>query len=333
VKVVAHAPGRAGIIGNPTDGYGGSVISCSVEPRARVQIVTGSDGLTVNIAGQTKTFSGSRAEFILAGDYFDCVRAVVQYFRLFDFKATIDLDTKVPVQAGLAGSTAVLASLVAAINTVREIKNDPYTLAETIRTIELNYLEIQCGYQDQYMAVFGGLNYMDFRQKEFYRSLKREIFATVEPFGQYVDEMPFLVAHTGKKRVSGHVLTPVRERWLDGDPEVTNGYQRASQLARLGKRAFIDKNWRLLGRLMNENHTIQQKLGASGEENDHLINIALKAGALGAKLAGAGGGGTIISLCPGNQDKIISALEEAGATEIIHLDPNAQGVTVKIVED
>ena len=332
MRILADSPGRAGIIGNPTDGYGGSVVSCSVEPRAQVELNTGGDALTIGIAGQNHSFGGAPSEFALAGDYFDCVRAVVQYFEIFDFKAAITVTTRIPVQAGLAGSTAVLAALVAAINAARSVALDPYTLAETVRTIELNYLKIQCGYQDQYMAIFGGLNYMDFRQKELYRSLKREVFATIEPFGRFVNEMPFLVAHTGVKRVSGSVLKPVRERWLEGDPDVRNGYRRIAELARMGKRTLIDGDWRRVGRLMNENHRIQQKLGASGEENDRLIGIALKAGAIGAKLAGAGGGGTIIALCPDRAGDVREALEDAGAPEFIPLAPSAEGVRVRMGE-
>ncbi|MHC4714827.1 MAG: hypothetical protein ACYTAN_16410, partial [Planctomycetota bacterium] len=95
-----------------------------------------------------------------------------------------------------------------------------YYLAEMVRIIELNYLKIHCGYQDQYMTVFGGINFMDFREKENYRRLAEEIYATVEPLDGAVGELPLLLAHSGLKHVSGQVHLPVRERWLDGDPQV-----------------------------------------------------------------------------------------------------------------
>jgi len=78
---------------------------------------------------------------------------------------------------------------------------------------------------------------------------------------------------------------------------------------------------------MNQNHGIQQDLGASGKENDRLIEIALKNGALGAKLAGAGGGGTIIALHP-KPDKMIKELERAGADRILFLDPSKKAKIV-----
>jgi mevalonate kinase len=79
---------------------------------------------------------------------------------------------------------------------------------------------------------------------------------------------------------------------------VIEGYERITEIARMGKRAPLVQDWPLLGRLMNENHAIQRDLGGSGEPNERLIADALEAGALGAKLAGAGSGGTIIALWP-----------------------------------
>jgi mevalonate kinase len=68
---------------------------------------------------------------------------------------------------------------------------------------------------------------------------------------------------------------------------------------------------------MNENHAIQRDLGGSGESNERLIAAAVAAGALGAKLAGAGDGGTIIALWPDEDaTPLEAALREAGATAI-----------------
>jgi len=328
MHIIADAPGRAGIVGNPTAGYGGAVISCSVAARARVELITGGDALTVTIAGRQQRFTGRPDEFALRDDYFDCVRAVIQFLRLYDLKAEITTATDIPVQAGLAGSTALLTALVAAVHAALGRTMTPYHLAETVRIIELNYLKIQCGYQDQYMTVFGGLNYMDFRQKEHYRSFRQEVFATIESLNAHVADLPFILAHTGVKRTSGVILKPIRDRWLEGDAKVHKGYRRIAELALQGKRAFIEGDWRRLAQLMNENHRIQQHLGASSEANDKLIDAARRAGAMAAKLAGAGGGGTIIALAPSNADRVTEALRADGAAEFIALETGA-GVRVR----
>lgn len=330
MRIEASAPGRCGVVGNPTDGYGGCVISCSLAERAHVVLTTPAEELSVTVAGQTVVLR-EPADYRLKEDYFDCVRAVLSFLRQFNLKFHMDITTEIPVNAGLAGSTSVLVSVLAAVLKTLGRKHHRHYLAEMLRVIELNYLKIQCGYQDQYMTVFGGINYMDFRGKENYRDLGDELYATVEPLGAFVEELPLVVAHTGKKRVSGAILRPIRERWLDGDREVVEGYRRIARLCQRGKRALIDGDWRTLAMLMNENHRIQKSLGASGEDNDRLITVARSNGALAAKLAGAGGGGTIIALTF-EPDRTVEALKAQGATEVIHPAPSP-GVACNVVSD
>jgi galactokinase/mevalonate kinase-like predicted kinase len=319
-RVVASAPGRCGILGNPTDGYGGSVISCSLAERAVVGI-SASNQTTIAIGGEIAVLR-ERSDYELKQDRFDCARAVLNFLRLRDEPVAIEVTTTIPVQAGLAGSTAILTSMVVALRAwMGRPPLERHLLAETVRVIELNYLEIQCGYQDQYMTVYGGLNFMDFRDKEYYRDLKHEVFATIESLDGYLPQLPLVLAHTGQRRVSGHVLRPIRERWEQGDAAVHEGYRRIAELARLGKRAIIEQDWETVARLMNENHRIQQSLGASGEINDRMIALALDAGALAAKLAGAGGGGTIMALAP-EPEPVMNALLSAGASRILRPLPS-----------
>ena len=323
MPLVVTAPGRAGILGNPTDGYGGSVMSCSLEQRARVAL-SPSEDLEIVIGDEAIRLRGLH-DFQLRKDRFDVARAVLRFFRLYDLPLRIEVSTTIPIQAGLAGSTAILTATVVALRQwLKQTLWEKHHLAEIVRAIELNYLEIQCGYQDQYMSVFGGLNYMDFRGKEHYRHLRGETYGTVEDLDPFVPRLPLLIAHTGRRRVSGQVLKPVRERWEEGDREVVGGYRRIAELAHRGKRALLEGDWGLLARLMNENHRIQQRLGASGEENDRFIEVALSEGALAAKLAGAGGGGTILALLDPDDDpdRLGAALRKYGATEVLIPKPS-----------
>jgi galactokinase/mevalonate kinase-like predicted kinase len=179
------------------------------------------------------------------------------------------------------------------------------------------------------MAAFGGLNYMDFRDKEFYREVLSEPFATVESLVPHVTELPFILANTGVAHHSGAVHKPIRERWLEGDREVVEAYVRIGKLARDGKKALLARDWKLLGELMNENHDIQRALGGSGPENERLIGAALDAGAYGAKLAGAGQGGTIIALHP-EPESLAPALAKAGTRRFLRPEPS-EGVRLEPV--
>jgi galactokinase/mevalonate kinase-like predicted kinase len=330
-QVVCSAPGRAGIIGNPTDMYGGSVLSCSMAMRARVSVMQAAE-LILETGEEACKITGA-VDLYPRGDRFDIARAVLDYLRLPPLACRVRYDSEIPLQSGMAGSTALVVALLYALRLWQGEKSNRYHLAEQARYVELNNLKVVCGYQDAYMCTFGGLNYLDFRGKQFYRRAEAELFATVEPLAPYVSDLPFVLGFTGVQHASSAVHRPLRERWLDGESVVVEGYRRITEIARTGKKALILQDWEQLGRLMNENHAVQRDLGGSGESNERLIASALKAGALGAKLAGAGDGGTIIALWPwADATPRQEALYEAGASAIYHPEVGP-GVIVEKGED
>ena len=83
-----------------------------------------------------------------------------------------------------------------------------------------------------------------------------------------------------------------------------------------------------IAKLMNQNQEVQFRLGASGAAVDKLVEVALANGALGAKLAGAGQGGTVLCLTF-EPERTIAALKAAGAGRIIRPVPSA-GLTVQV---
>lgn len=315
----ASAPGRCGIIGNPTDGYGGTVISCSIAQRAYVE-VRPCDCLRIFISDKESVLTAT-GDFTLSGDYFDIPKSVLKFLGMAESRLEIRALSDIPFQAGLAGSTAIMAALFGALTAFKKEKINSYMIAEHIHEIEQTLLNIQCGFQDHYMVVFGGINNMDFRMKQDCSFIDVGCFATIESLDNYVSELPFVLGHTGVQHHSGNVHGPIRERWLQGDPRVRNGYNEIARLARLGKKALIRGDWPELGRLMNINHDIQRDLGGSGEINEILIKAALDAGAEGAKLAGAGHGGTIIALAT-KPRTVINALKTAGAQDILFPKPS-----------
>ena len=321
----AQAPGRVGIIGNPSDGYGGAVVSCTIRNRATATIES-ADSLIVTTGNGDKIFN--RAEdFVLRSDYYDIFRAVFAYFKLYSLKARIVLSTTIPKEAGLAGSTVALSAILMVILAYINKKYDQCYIAELNRFIEYNYLKCQCGYQDAYMTIFGGLKYLDFHGKEKYRELDEEPYAYVEKLNTNYKKLPFIIAHTGVKRNSGQYHLPIRRRWLNGEEKVVEAYKKISALASEGKEALLSGNWHRLAWLMNENHHIQESLAFCGEDNNRLIKTALNNGALAAKLAGAGGGGTIIALTI-EPEKTKKALENVGVKQFIDLAPDDGGSIV-----
>ncbi len=330
-RVVVSAPGRCGIVGNPTDMYGGSVISCSVPMRAWVRVepahhlVLEADDGAVQIA--------TPADLAPAGTHTDILRAAIRHLDLGSLRAHVSCWSELPFGAGMSGSTAMMVAAVRALTTFIGEAHGAHDLAELARDAELRSLGVTCGFQDHYMATFGGVNAMDFRDKEFDRPPDAMVYATIEPLGGalgHLARLPFVLANTGVAHHSGAVHRPIRVRWLEGDPEVREAYVRIGEIAREGKTAMLRGAWERLGALMNENHDIQRRLGGSGPSNEALISAALAAGAFGAKLAGAGQGGTIIALHP-DPEALGEALLAAGARRLFSPVP-VEGVRFERAE-
>ncbi len=336
--IIAYsAPGRCGIAGNPSDMYGGSVISCTTTERARVSVAD-YDRMEIIVGGDTRAIQ-SAADLAQDGGMFDAVLAAIEYFELEDADIRIEVESNIPLRAGLSGSTAVMTTLTACLMEWMDARGmplrafgvhspkpheNPYFLAEIVRHIELYFLKVVCGYQDAYMCVFGSLNFLDFRDKEHYLSLDREPLGTVENLALRAPRVPLVLAHTGQQRVSGSVHKPVRDRWLEGDRRVTANVLRLGHLARMAKQAVLTGDWERLGAAMTENHEIVRGLGSSAEANERLIAAALDGGAVAAKLAGAGKGGTIIALHP-DPAALAPVLTAAGASRILYPEP-ADGI-------
>ncbi len=290
-EIAFSAPGRCGIIGNPSDIYGGFVVSCSVPVRNRC-VLRKVEGQGSKADSSQVLWDAVMARFPLEG---------------WDFEWT----SNVPRSSGLAGSTALLAATLASVLTARgeppkldtlEGKSD---FAELVRDLELNEAGVVCGYQDAYMAVHGGLNALDYAGKH---PIEPGPVGTVTPFE---GPLPFLLITTGVERLSGSVHGPMRDRWLAGDREVIEAMARIAELGRVGHRAMERGDIDTLAEAMNENQRIIAGLGGSGEAIDALIAACRKHGALAAKLAGAGMGGTVIALALDPND-LQSQLEQEG---------------------
>ncbi|MFB3897607.1 MAG: galactokinase family protein [bacterium] len=316
-QIIYSAPGRAGIIGNPSDMYGGVVISCSTQERAYASLEPAKDLILATNGKQIVINQESELSFNT--DEFDLAKAILKSQSWLDLKCRIEYGTAIPMRAGLAGSTALMTSIYSAISAFLGISEDRYQIAEKVRQIEYDTLKIMCGYQDAYMTVFGGLNYMTFTGKEYFRGIGNEPLAKIESLNYSMKsiELPFILAHTGIQRVSGSVHKPIRDRWLEGEKYVVDAYKLIAELAQFAKQLILNKDWVALGKVMNENHQIQKELGGSGEQNERLIKLALDNGAYGAKLAGAGKGGTIIVLHP-NPKELFPIFTSIGVSKILY---------------
>jgi len=243
--------------------------------------------------------------------------------------------TDIPRHSGLGGSSVLALLGLAGLRAIYEldprIHND-YVLAELCQRVEARELGITCGYADRYVPLFGGLAYLDYRGKLHQKPIGQEPFVTYERLDAWVPDLPLVVAFTGVARESGDVHSVMRGRYLKEHANYERGgskpfmievMERVGATAWRGKMALLRRDWAEFGQLMGENHHLVDEMmtycglpAGAGEANNALIQAALEAGALGAKLTGAGCGGSVFALAPpGHEDELVEALR-AAATSI-----------------
>ena len=241
----------------------------------------------------------------------------------------ISFSTEIPRQSGLGGSTVLahlcLLSLVHFYRLDRK-KHNLYFLAELTQRIEEAELGITCGFADRYVPLLGDLAYIDYRGKLFHLPLKQEPYCAYEKLGDYVEYPNMAVVYSGVEHRSGDVHKVMRGKYLEEIKGFLGFYEQGPFLVRQmkligdtawkGKMALLESDWKTFGELMNENHRLVNQMmeycgfeTGAGTVNNKLIHLGLELGALGAKLTGAGGGGSVFYLLqPNDEDRFIAEL-------------------------
>lgn len=123
-----------------------------------------------------------------------------------------------------------------------------------------------------------------------------------------------IVADSGIASLTSEMVGALQQRRQANRDLHESWFDSIGEIGKQARRGIEAGNLELLGLLMSQNHEILQKMLISCKELDHLVESALQAGALGAKLSGGGGGGNMIALVrSGDEERMSAALQQAGA--------------------
>ena len=206
--------------------------------------------------------------------------------------------------SGVGASAAQCTSLARALNDSFNLNLDNEKINEAAYEGEKAYHGTPSGI-DNTASTYGGLIW-------FVKNLSGG--KNIMDLLQSPKKMPLVIANSGITASTIEVVADVK-RLKEADPEkfekIFNEYKALSEKA---KKALFEGDIATVGDLMNQNHKLLQKITVSGEINDKLVDIALKNGALGAKMTGTGRGGLVIALAENEevQEKIAKAIEEKG---------------------
>lgn len=124
--------------------------------------------------------------------------------------------------------------------------------------------------------------------------------------------IPMVVGMTGHEGLTAKTVGRVNAAWQQDRKLYERIFDQIDTLVLRGVQAIQDEDLVTLGQLMNICHGMLNALQVSTPELEQLVDIARANGALGAKLTGGGGGGSIIALCDGDTDAVVNAIRAAG---------------------
>jgi len=219
----------------------------------------------------------------------------------------------IPAGTGLGSSGSFTTALLQALHELRNDRVQPEVLAEQACHIEMDLLDEPVGKQDQYIAAFGGITAFTFHPDGKVEVARLKLSA--ETLSNLEDNL--MLFFTGFTRSASTILHDQRIRSKSNDQEILNNLSVVKQLGYESKSALETGNLREFARLMNIHweHKKRRSPGMSNGAIDDYYSLALKSGALGGKLIGAGGGGFLL-LYTEQKTILRHAMTEAGLREI-----------------
>jgi D-glycero-alpha-D-manno-heptose-7-phosphate kinase len=240
----------------------------------------------------------------------DLVKAVVKLINpRFGFE--LEVATDFPVGSGLGGSASLAVAIIGCFN---EFRSDPWNrhqISEMAFQAERLQLNLPGGWQDQYAAAFGGVNYMEFSADE-----NLIIPLRLEPRVLREIEASTVLCYTGKVHHSGVIHSDQKIKTQSSEAAQA-ALKRQKELTREMKRSMLRGDVFAYGRLLDQAWKAKREMSAmiSDSELDAVYDLAMANGAWGGKILGAGGGGYFMFFVPPfGRHRVCKALKSRGLT-------------------
>ena len=315
--VRAKAPLRLSFAGGGTDvspfpeTEGGVVLSATINryaygsltPRRDSRIAVHSVDLGVSLEfdlAETPTFDGE----------LDLVKAAIRKMGGDTAGFDMMLRSNAPPGSGLGSSSTMMVALIGLLREHRGLPLSDYEIAHLAYVTERHDLGIEGGLQDHYAAAFGGFNFIEFSERVIVNPLRVKDSVVNEL------QLNLLLCYTGTTRQSSRIIEDQRARVRGDQAETLEGLRAQKELAVAMKSALLRGELREFGSLLDEAWKQKRRMSPliSTPFIEEAYDVAMKAGALGGKVTGAGGGGYILFYCDfGRQHRLAEDLTRMGA--------------------
>lgn len=212
------------------------------------------------------------------------------------FRLTSFVDA--PAGSGLGTSSTLVVAIIGAFAEWLRLPLGEYDVAHLAYEIEREELLMAGGKQDQYAATFGGVNYM-----EFYGA-GNVIVNPLRIKAEYLYELGhnLLLYFTATSRRSSDIIEVQSRNVIEKNEQSIEAMHQLKEQSRMMKEALLRGRVDDIGEILDYGFRYKKQMasGISNEQMDSIYEAALKAGATGGKISGAGGGGFMMFYCPGN---------------------------------
>jgi glucuronokinase len=297
--IETYAYARAGLLGNPSDGYFGKTIALLVRnfrarvllyPSARLEIKPSKADMPVfesldEMYALTRWrgyYGGIRILQALIIRFMDYCREMGVELENRNF--TIEYESTIPLRLGLGGSSAIITAGLRALCQYFQVDIPLPVQAKLALETETLEIGVPAGPQDRVIQVYEGLVYMDFRKD----------MMELCGYGEYERLDPallpdvYLAYRTSLSEGTEVFHNNVRERWRRGDPVVVQAMETWAKYAVDGRQALLARDYKRLERLIDANFDLRAQLYRISEGNMEMITAARSVGA-SANFAGSGG--------------------------------------------
>jgi mevalonate kinase len=290
--ITCSAPGKIYLFGEHAVVYGEPAIACAINLRVCVSVELVSSGKII-IDAMDKRAACSSEEF----KYACCAAKIIKQLFETDFGAEIKIRSEVPARQGLGSSAAVTVSTIKALTESLDIELDNERVANIGHKVE-NEVQGKASPADTFVSATGGVVLVE-RAKTSHLALP---------------DLPIIIGATGVERSTRDVIAFVSDLKKKYPSVLSDVMSSMGDITRLGEQKLADGDLVSVGELMNINQGLLESLGVSDVVLSKLIYAARTAGALGAKITGAGRGGCVLAIATdGNVDHVTQAIAKQGA--------------------
>ena len=320
-----RAYARAGLLGNPSDGYHGKTLSVVVRDFFADAVLYEWPHIEIMWSQEDRSRFDSVHELVDDVErhgYYGGIRLVkatvkrfVEYctsrdWQLHDRNFTIRYESNIPRQVGLAGSSAIIVATLRALMEFYGVDIPQDVQPSLVLSVETGELDITAGLQDRVIQVYEGLVYMDFDCEHMYEKLGYDcgVYESLDP-----SLLPpiYLAFSTDVSEPTEVFHNNLRERFDQGEERVVRAMQQCAELTVHGRQAILEGDSQRLAELIDENFDTRHSICRLPEAHVSMIQTARQVGA-SAKFAGSGG--AIIGTYRDDSmfDKLKDALDKIG---------------------